>query len=231
MAARPEAKPSAGLALLALLLGAAGWLACPATMHDVAGRRVFNPFYRAFLDSPGRAIWQRPDEVIRALDLAQGAVVAEIGAGTGYFTAHFARAVGPAGRVIATDVQPEMIGALEELARGEPLANVTVVHAGFDDPSLPDACCDLVFLGNVYKELSGRGAYLRRLAAALRPEGRIAVVDFRPGAPGLGPPQEVRLPEEQVVAELAEAGFDLAQSHGFLERQYFLVFARAAGAP
>jgi ubiquinone/menaquinone biosynthesis C-methylase UbiE len=227
MAARPEAKPIA----LALLLGAAGWLACPATMHDVAGRRVFNPFYRSLLDSPGRASWQRPDEVIRALALAQGAVVAEIGAGTGYFTARFARAVGPAGRVLATDVQPEMICALEELAREEDLANVTVVRAGFDDPSLPDACCDLVFLGNVYKELSGRGAYLRRLAPALRPKGRIAVVDFRPGAPGFGPPEEVRLPEAQVVAELAEAGFDLAESHGFLERQYFLVFARAPGVP
>jgi ubiquinone/menaquinone biosynthesis C-methylase UbiE len=228
MAARPGAKRHLRLALL---LAAAVVLACPSTMHDVAGRRVFNPFYRGFLDSPARAGWQQPDEVIRALALAEGAVVGEIGAGTGYFTARLARAVGPAGRVLATDVQPEMIGELEELAREEELANVTVVRAGFDDPALPDGCCDLVFLGNVYKELSHRGAYLRRLAPALRPEGRIAVVDFRPGAPGLGPPEEVRLPEEQVVAELAEAGFDLAESHRFLERQYFLVFARTAGAP
>jgi ubiquinone/menaquinone biosynthesis C-methylase UbiE len=224
MAARAGAKRHPQLALL---LAAAVGLACPSTMHDVAGRRVFNPFYRSFLDSPARASWQRPDEVIRALALAEGAVVGEVGAGTGYFTAYLARAVGPAGRVLATDVQPEMIGALEELARDDQLANVTVVRAGFDDPALPDGCCDLVFLGNVYKELSHRGAYLQRLASALQPEGRIAVVDFRPGAPGLGPPEEVRLPAEQVVAELAEAGFALAESHGFLERQYFLVFARA----
>jgi ubiquinone/menaquinone biosynthesis C-methylase UbiE len=200
-------------------------------MHEVEGRRVFNPAYNAFLDWPGRTGWQKPDEVVRALALAEGAAVADVGAGSGYFTVRLARAVGPAGRVLATDVQPEMIRALEERVRKEGLPNVSVVKAGFDDPALPASCCDLVFLANVYKEIADRGSYLPRLAPALRPGGRLAVIDFRPGARGFGPPEEVRIPEEQVVAELAAAGFALAARHEFLERQYFLVFAPAPRGP
>ena len=200
-------------------------------MHEVAGHRVFNPAYNRFLDWPGRAGWQKPDEVIRALALREGAVVADVGAGSGYFTGRFARAVGPTGRVLATDVQPEMIRALEKRARDEALANVSVVEAAFDDPALPAACCDLVFLANVYKEISDRPAYLLRVAPALRPGGRLAVIDFRPGVSGFGPPAEVRLPEEQVVAEAAAAGFVLVEQHELLERQYFLVFAPGAEGP
>jgi ubiquinone/menaquinone biosynthesis C-methylase UbiE len=199
-------------------------------MHEVEGRRVFNPAYNVFLDW-GRSGWQKPDEVIRALALAEGAAVADVGAGSGYFAVRLARAVGPTGRVYATDVQPEMIRALEKRVREEGLDNVRVVQAGFDDPALPAACCDLLFLANVYKELSERGAYLRRLAPALRPGGRLAVIDFRPGAPGMGPPEEVRIPEEQVVAEVAAAGFALAERHEFLERQYFLIFSPAPRGP
>jgi SAM-dependent methyltransferase len=197
-------------------------------MHEVEGRRVFNPLYSVFLDAPERETWQRPDEVIRALALPEGAVVADVGAGTGYFAVRFARAVGPRGRVLATDVQEEMLSRLEERRREEGLANLEVLRAGFDDPSLPAACCDLVFLANVYKEISGRVAWARRLLPALRPGGRLAVIDYRPEATGVGPPREVRLAEARVRAELAEAGFVSVASHGFLARQYFLVLAPLA---
>jgi ubiquinone/menaquinone biosynthesis C-methylase UbiE len=214
---------------LLLLLGALGGLACPGTMHEVEGRRVFNPLYRVFLDGRERDRWQKPDEVVDALGVAPGSAVADLGAGTGYFSGRLARAVGDEGRVFATDVQDEMIRALEERVAREELRNVSVVRASFDDPALPAACCDLVLLANVYKEISERPAYLRRLAPALRAGGRVAIIDFHPDAPGAGPPREARLPEEQVVAELGEAGFVLAERHDFLPRQYFLVFARAPG--
>lgn len=196
-------------------------------MHEVEGHRVFNPFYRAFLDSTERDAWQKPDEVIRALALAPGSAVADVGAGTGYFTARLAAAVGARGRVYATDVQDAMIQALEERVEREALRNVTVLRGGFDDPSLPARCCDVVLLANVYKELSDRPAYMRRLAGALRDGGRVAILDFRPDAEGPGPPHEARLAEAQVVTELTEAGFGLAGRHDFLPRQYFLVFSRA----
>jgi predicted methyltransferase len=197
-------------------------------MHEVEGRRVFNPFYRAFLDAAERDVWQKPDEVVAALQLWPGAVVADVGAGTGYFTERFSRVVGPTGRVYATDVQDEMLEALEQRVAERGLANVVVVRAGFDDPALPAGCCDLVFLANVYKEIDGRVAWARRLLPALRPGGRVAIVEYRPSAPGRGPPEEVRLSEAQVMEELAAAGFALAEHHDFLPRQFFLVFAPAA---
>ena len=92
------------------------------------------------------------------------------------------------------------------------------------DPSLPDACCDLVFLANVYKEIDERVAWLRRLRRALRPGGRVAIIGFHPDAAGFGPPREVRLPPRTVEAELHASGFALHQSFDFLPRQYFLVF-------
>jgi SAM-dependent methyltransferase len=216
-----------GATLRGLLgLCAALGLGCPGTMHEVDGRRVFNPLYRFFLDTPERERWQMPGEVLRALALPAGAAVADVGAGTGYFSVRLAAAVGAGGRVYATDVQDEMLRALERRVARERLANVTVVRAGFDDPALPDACCDLVLLANVYKEIDQRPAYLRRLARALRDGGRIAIIEFRPGSRGPGPPEDARLAEERVVAELGEAGFVLAERHDFLPRQYFLVFAR-----
>ena len=139
-------------------------------MHEVEGHRVFNPFYRAFLDATERDAWQKPEEVIRALALAPGSTVADVGAGTGYFTTRLAAAVGAGGRVYATDVQDAMILALEERVEREALRNVTVVRAGFDGPSLPEHCCDVVLLANVYKELSDGpptcGGWLRRCATA-----------------------------------------------------------------
>jgi ubiquinone/menaquinone biosynthesis C-methylase UbiE len=199
--------------------------ACPGVLHEVDGHRVFNPFYSGALDAAERDAWQKPEEVVRALRLAPGGAVADVGAGTGYFTTRLAEAVGAAGHVYATDVQDEMLETLRERVAREGLGNVTVVRAGFDDPVLPAACCELVLLANVYKELSERSAYMRRLGAALRDGGRIAIVDFRPEAPGPGPPREARLREAEVVAELADAGFALVERHDFLPRQYFLVFA------
>lgn len=195
-------------------------------MIERDGRRVFNPRYLGFLESSARDAWQQPERVLDALDVERGSAVADIGAGGGYFTERLATRVGPAGIVYATDVQQEMTRALRARAAEKSLTNVRVIHAGFDEPMLPSACCDLVLFSAVYKEIQDRTAYMRRLAPALREGGRVAILGFRPEAPGAGPPRDVRLSAEQVIAELAAAGYTLLARHDFLPRQHFLVFQR-----
>ncbi|MEN8160207.1 MAG: class I SAM-dependent methyltransferase [Myxococcota bacterium] len=211
--------------LLFVALIAFGNVACSPPMIEVEGRRVFNPRWAWALEV-GRDDWQQPEAVLRALALPEAAVVADIGAGGGYFTERFSRAL-PAGRVFSTDVQEGMIERLEERVRARGLTNVEVVRAGFDDPGLPERCCDLVFLSSVYKEIDGRVAYMRRVRSLLRPGGRVAVLEFRPEAPGRGPPEAVRLAPAPIVAELEAAGFVLVERHEFLARESFLVFAPA----
>jgi ubiquinone/menaquinone biosynthesis C-methylase UbiE len=152
--------------------------------------------------------------------------VADVGAGSGYFTERFARRLGAGGFVFATDVQDEMLDRLSERVAESGLANVSVVTARFDDPSLPEACCDLVFFSSVYKEIDARVAYMEKVRRVLRPGGRVAILEYRPDWDGAGPPPADRLRPEIVTQEMAAAGFDLREQHDFLARQYFLVFAR-----
>jgi len=205
-------------------------MGCALTMVERDGHRVFNPRYVRALESDRRDGWQQPDRVLETLALPQAAVVADIGAGTGYFTERFARWVGATGHVYATEVQDAMLTRLRERVAEHELDNVEVIRAGFDDPTLPDACCDLIFFSSVYKEIDGRVDYMRKLRRALRRGGRVAIIEFRRWTFGLGPPLDVRLPPERVENELAEAGFALVESYDFLPREYFLVFAPAREA-
>lgn len=211
---------AAVLALVSLLLG------CAPSLIEVEGHRVFNPLYLFYLDGRSRDAWQQPERVIDALALAPDAVIADVGAGSGYFTERFARRLGEGGFVYATDVQHEMLDRLRERVAESGFANVSVVTARFDDPSLPEACCDLVFLSSVYKEIDGRVAYMAKVRRVLRPGGRVAILEYRPDWEGPGPPRADRLRPEIVTLEMAAAGFDLRERHDFLTRQYFLVFAR-----
>jgi ubiquinone/menaquinone biosynthesis C-methylase UbiE len=205
--------------LAALLLGCA-----PPSLVERDGHRVFNPFYLFYLDGRSRDAWQQPERVIDALALAPDAVVADVGAGSGYFTERFARRLRGGGSVYATDVQDEMLDRLRARVAEEMLANVSVVDARFDDPSLPEACCDLVFLASVYKEIDERVAYMEKVRRVLRRGGRVAILEYRPEWEGAGPPRADRLPAATVIEEMAGAGFALREEHDFLARQYFLVF-------
>ena len=198
-------------------------LACAPVMVERDGHRVFNPAWLPVLDGARRDAWQRPEEVLDALAIPAGAVVADVGAGSGYFAERLARRVGATGRVYATDVQDEMLAGLERRVAGRGLVNVEVVRAAFDDPTLPPACCDLVFFSSVYKEIDGRVAYMAKVRRLLRPAGRVAILEFRPDA-GFGPPARDRLAPQQVARELAEAGFRQVAIHDFLPRQYLLEF-------
>ncbi len=213
-----------GLLLWAVLLVTAG---CMSSTVDYEGHRVFNPHYLWYLESPKRDSWQKPDDVLDALELVEGDVIADIGAGGGYFSEKLAGRVGPTGHVYATDVQPAMIKALQKRVAKRNLANVTVIHGEFDDPTLPSASCDWVFLSSVYKEIDERPAYMRKVRDVLKKNGRVAILEYRPETGGTGPPRRDRLPESQVIAEMEAAGFSLLRRFDFLPREWFLVFGPA----
>ncbi len=194
-------------------------------MTDYRGHKVFNPLYLFYLESPKRDQWQMPEQVLNALRVSKGQVVADIGAGGGYFTEKFSRRVGASGHVYATDVQDVMIRKLKQRVARRVLTNVTVVRGEFDDPKLPDGSCDLVFFSSVYKEISNRGAHLKRVRQALKKNGLIAILEYRVDTNAPGPPRKYRLPEQQVVTDLQAAGFRLVERFDFLPREYFLVFA------
>ncbi len=219
--------------LRSLALVAAAALAGPATASaqhqpgaapqgDHFEHRFDNPteLARRF-DDPARDQWQMPDRVLQALRIAPGQVVADIGAGTGYFSVRLARL--PARpKVLAVDVEPSMVQHLAQRARTEGLSAMTAVQADPDRPNLPEPV-DLVLIVDTFHHLPSRVSYFTRLKAQLKPGARLAIVDFRKDSPE-GPPVEFRFTPEQISGELAQAGFVLAETHDFLPRQHFLVY-------
>ncbi len=172
-------------------------------------------------DDPKRDGWQKPHEVIHALALNSEAIVADIGAGTGYFSVRFARML-PKSKVYAVDLEPDMVRHLAARAKREQLPNVVAVQAVPDDPKLPERV-DLALLVDTYHHIDGRVGYFSRLKASLAPQGRVAIIDFTLDSE-IGPPPRARIEPEQVKRELARAGYKLADEHLFLPNQYFLVF-------
>jgi SAM-dependent methyltransferase len=175
-------------------------------------------------DDPKRDAWQKPHEVIQALKLRPDAVIADIGSGTGYFATRFARMV-PQGRVYGVDTEPDMVKYLADRANREGLKNLAAVTGKPGDPRLPEKA-DLIVFVDVYHHVEDRERYFRQLQNALKPGGRLAIIDFRMDSRE-GPPKAARIAPEQVKSELKRAGYGLAQEHGFLPNQYFLVFQPA----
>jgi ubiquinone/menaquinone biosynthesis C-methylase UbiE len=168
---------------------------------------------------------QKPDEVVRALELSSGDVVADIGAGTGYFTRRFAEAVGDRGIAYAVDLEPNMLQYIAERAEKDGQVNIVPVLATASSPMLAPESVDLVFICNTIHHIANRDRYYQVLARNLRDGGRLAVVDFRKDADiERGPDQAMRIAKESVVDELTAAGFRLVEQHDFLPVQYFLVF-------
>ena len=172
-------------------------------------------------DDPARDVWQKPDEILDALQLASAAIVADIGAGTGYFSVRIAKRV-PDGKVFAVDIEPDMLRYLGERAHREHLHVLRPVQASADSPNLPEPV-DVALVVGTYHHIDDRVGYFSRLKSSLRPGGRLAVVDFKTDAPD-GPPAERRIPPERVIVELEQAGYALVGRNEFLPRQYFLVF-------
>ncbi len=210
-----------------LLLTAAACLAGPAAAQSPPhAQHRFDDAERwaHVFDDPKRDAWQKPHEVIQALALKPDAVVADIGAGTGYFAVRLAAMV-PQGRVYAVDVEPDMVEHLARRAKREKRDNLIAVQATAQDARLPEKA-DVIVLVDVYHHIDQRDRYFSRLRASLKPGGRLAIIDFRIDSPA-GPPKSARIAPDRVVAELKAAGYGLTQQHDFLPRQYFLVFRPA----
>ena len=172
-------------------------------------------------DDPARDAWQKPAEVIKALALAPDAKVADIGAGTGYFSVRLARAV-PRGKVYAVDLEPDMVRYLGERAKKEGLANLVPVKGDAETPNLPERV-DLVLMVDTAHHIDKRRTYFRRLLERMAPGGRIAVIDFTPESK-IGPPPAGRLATSKLHSELSEAGYGRVAVHTFLPNQYFVVY-------
>lgn len=175
----------------------------------------------ASFDAPEREAWQKPGEVIAALGLKAGQTVADIGAGTGYFTVRLAKS-NPGVKVIASDLEPSMVDYIRERVKKEGLSNVTTVVATADDARLPEAV-DCILMVNTYHHIANRVAYFDRLRTSLKPGGKLAIVDYRKDSPQ-GPPAEYRMEPAVIESELAKAGYKQVARHDLLPRQEFLVF-------
>ncbi len=180
--------------------------------------------YRGF-DDEKRAAWQKPEEVIQLMAITPGMTVADVGAGTGYFEPYLSRAVGPNGRVLALDIEPDMVRHLEQRAADEELANVEARQVAVDDPGLAEASVDRILIVDTWHHIPSREAYATQLARALRPGGEVVIVDFTADSPG-GPPTHERLAPATVIGELAAAGLDATTVSETLPRQYVVVGRR-----
>ncbi len=199
----------------------------PHDSHDATTRHPFTGIEKwvKVFDDPERDAWQKPAEVAAALDLKPGMVVADLGAGTGYFEGHLSRGVSPAGIVLAIDTEPEMVEHIGKRCRGVNLPNVVPVLAAPDDPYLPRGRVDRVLIVDTYHHIDARLDYFRGMRDALTPGGRVAIVDFHKKPLPVGPPPEHKLTREFVVDEMKQAGWRLADEKTFLPYQYFLIFA------
>jgi FkbM family methyltransferase len=177
--------------------------------------------YAKSFDDPARDAWQMPARLIESLALKRDAVVADIGAGTGYFTVRLAQAV-PSGTVYAVDIEHAMLEHIQKRAKAQSLNNVMTVHAGATSANLPKPV-DVILVVDTYHHIPNRAAYFADLKKSLTSGGRVAIVDFKKDAPE-GPPREFRFEADQIIAEMKQAGYTLAARHDFLPRQHFLVF-------
>jgi SAM-dependent methyltransferase len=189
-----------------------------------ADHRFEDPAYWSkVFDDPKRDEWQRPAELVAALALAPDETVVDLGAGTGYMLSHLSKAV-PAGRVLAIEVEPELVRHMGMRVKKAGLTNVTTRLALTGDPKLEEQV-DLVLLVDAYHHIGGRSAYFRRLAPRLSARGRVAVVDFRLGKFPVGPGDDHKLAPEVVTREMTAGGYRLCSSWDGLPYQYVLIFA------
>jgi len=174
-------------------------------------------------NSPERDAWQKPEEILAAMNISPGDTVVDLGAGTGYLEPRLSQAVGADGTVIAADVQPTMLQSIDDAAKKEGWANVRTHKAGFSDPGLEPVSVDAMVALDVWHHIEDRGAYAARVLAELKPGGRFVVVDYLPEVTeGHGPPVEMRVPAEQVVEELKQGGLLASIVEESLPRQYIV---------
>lgn len=214
----------AALALAVLLGGNALPASAQARQQHT---RLFPPENLGLLEPPDREAWQHPDRIMDELQIAEGSVVADLGAGSGWFTTRLAARVGPNGRVYAEDIQPLMFNAIQLRVQREGLKNVVPVLGEPLDPRLPADALDAVLIVDTYHEMEDPVVLLRHIAGSLKKSGLVGVVNHTKRGFGPGPPMEERVDPEQVIREAQAAGLKLKSQPDVLPYQYLLIFQRA----
>jgi predicted methyltransferase len=245
MSQRPLSHPAHSLlrwsawALTLVLLGAAcGASPLPADGQDAPAAEERKPANvmsfegAAWLEREGRDKLERPDLVLQAMELREGMTVAEIGAGTGYFSRRIAKAVGPKGKVYAVDIQPEMLELLKKYAAQEGIANNIIPVLGTEtDPKLPKGGVDRILLVDVYHEFQKPEPMLARMRESLAPGGTVTLIEYRlEGESASHINQAHRMSVEQVLSEWNPAGFELANQLETLPSQHLFIFSTRRGA-
>lgn len=170
------------------------------------------------LESPQREQWQKPGQVIAALGLKKGAVVADFGAGSGYFSFRMADVVGPSGKVYAVDIQDEMLDYIRQKISRLGINNIIPVKSTETEPRLPIESCDCILLVDTYHELSAPVTLMKNLRKTLKPGGTIAIISRKKLD------KRSSVPSDVIIEDMRLAGFAVSKTHDFLERQFFLVF-------
>ena len=179
--------------------------------------------FAKMFESPSRMEWQKPDLVTEKMNIKEGYHIADIGAGTGYFTRRFARLVGSKGRSIGYDTEPGMVDYMKKDAIGLKRSNYQAMLIQ-KDINLPAKSFDIIFLCNTYHHLENRVQYFSKLRKSLKKGGRIIIVDFYHRATPVGPPVAHKISRSQVKQEMESAGYSLLQSPEILPYQYYLEF-------
>lgn len=176
------------------------------------------------MNDPARDSWQKPKQVVERLDIQPGARVADLGAGGGYFTWYLAAAVGPQGKVYAVEIDDTALAIIEKEMKSRGVRNVVPIRAESGDAKLPEPV-DLVFSCDTYHHMQDRVAYFQSLARYLKPDGKVAILDFHAegffsGLLGHG------TTKQEVRREMESAGYRLAAEYDFIDRQHFQIFSR-----
>jgi arsenite methyltransferase len=180
----------------------------------------------ASMERAERDVWQKPDQVVKALDLKDGDAVADIGAGTGYFSRPLARAVAPDGSVYAVDVAADILAYLKERADQENIHNIKTIVSRPADPMLPVNSLDLAFFCDTTHHIEHRVDFYRKLFPAVKQHGRMAIIDYPSDSPHAPHRPEQLVPRSQVISEAEEAGFKFVKDFQFLPYHYFLIFEK-----
>ncbi len=214
--------------LAAGVVAAAAFASAAMAQQQREHPRLFPPENLGLLEAPDREVWQRPEQIMDALQIAEGSVVADLGAGSGWFTIRLARRVGPNGKVFAEDVQQPMVSAMNVRIKREGLEKIVQTVLGTpSDPRLPSRALDAVLIVDSYYEMEHPVVLLRNVAASLKPGGRLGIVNFTKEGFGPGPPMEERVDAERVITDAQAAGLRLQSRPDILPYQYLLVFERA----
>jgi len=202
-------------------------------VHPISGRvyaQVMGYQAADWLDRGERVREEDPDAALNAIRITPGATVADVGAGSGYMTVRLARRVGPAGRVYANDVQPQMLELLRQRLARERVDNVELVQGTIDDPRLPPGAIDLILMVDVYHEFSQPQVMLRRMREALRPGGRLVLIEYRKEDPSVPIRPEHKMSIAEAKIEVEAEGYRLARVDHRLPRQHILIFELAPGS-